>query len=82
MIKCFYEGQKLRGVVMSGGYKVSITDTDNPIESITIIMERGQMGMVPWAGVMFEDESVEKLNLALAAGVSLWEKVTPKDQDK
>ena len=82
MIRRFEEGQELRSVVMSGGYQVSITDETVPVESITIVMEYGQIGCVPWAWVIFKDGSVEKLNLALATGVSLWEKEAQEDQAK
>lgn len=72
--KCFIIGQKLNSIVMSNGFTVSIFDESNPIKDISITMEDGQMAGVPWARVVYEDGSVEKLNLASAMAVSLRDK--------
>lgn len=76
MDRRFKEGQKLNSVVMNNGFTISIFDKENPIKEISIVMEDGQMAGVPWARVVYGDDSIEKLNLAFAMAVSLREKET------
>jgi len=62
----FYEGQKLKKVYWSGDCSTNIDD------DITVVMENGQMDLVPWALVKSDNRSI-KINLALADMVELSE---------
>lgn len=60
----FKQGQKLKGAWYNrgeAGYGVGYEGC----KAITVVMENGQMGLVPWAYVEFEDKPPKKLNLAL-----------------
>jgi len=41
------------------------------IESITVVMENGQLGLVPWFVVSFSDRSFVKVNAAHVESVSM-----------
>jgi len=62
------ENQKLESIWWSDGL---ITVGNNGVEYILVSMESGQMGMVPWVEVIFEDGRVNLYNLALCKGVQL-----------
>lgn len=62
----FYCGQKLKALYFTDGDDIHADDNT----TITVIMETGQMAMVPWA-LVDSGDSVHKWNLALVLGVEL-----------
>lgn len=62
----FKEGQQLKSILLADGGSISINAN---IESITVVMENGQMAHVPWARVLYFDGRASKFNLALVEGV-------------
>jgi hypothetical protein len=67
--KDFYDGQQLLGILCPDGSKIRVGKDE--CESITVIMESGQMAGVPWAMVVRSGNRVYKYNLALAEGVRI-----------
>lgn len=65
----FFEGQSLSKLWWEQGELVTVGRCG--VSSIKISMENGQMSVVPWAVVFYEDGRCRKRNLALASGVEL-----------
>ena len=67
----FQDGQKLKTIYLMN--KKGIKVGKCRVISITVVMQLGQMGSVPWFLVTFEGHlSSEMYNAALTAGVELW----------
>ena len=72
----FYEGQELKAI-MIGGIWVRINPSSESnldrynCESITVIMENGQIGLVPWVLVKYRNNTIQKFNLAYMTGVEV-----------
>jgi len=79
------EGTKLQEITWDLGnscFRVGEKDKAWRVKSITVSMEAGQMGVVPWALVKFHDQKRRLVNLALCEDVTLTEEMSiPKARD-
>jgi hypothetical protein len=72
----FFEGQELKAI-MIGDIWVRINPSSKSdldrynYESITVIMENGQIGLVPWVLVKYRNDIIQKFNLAYMTGVEV-----------
>jgi hypothetical protein len=71
----FKEGDEAAGLFFEDDGELSIEYAN--VESITCVMENGQMAGVPWFAVKYTDGSTIKWNAALLGGV----KLLPKKED-
>lgn len=68
----FYHGQGLKEVFWGKGrVRLGGGIDGQRVASIEVVMEGGQMGLVPWALVTHEHGVQHKYNLALVEGVVL-----------
>lgn len=66
----FKNGDKLKQIFWEGQSRILVGE--NGCESITVIMENGQMAGVPWVIVKITGREITKYNLALCEGVVLF----------
>ena len=71
-------GDKLKQIFWEGDARVLVGE--GGCESITVVMENGQMAGVPWAEAHFKEAELTRYNLALCEGVMfLAEPTQPKE---
>lgn len=66
----FKDGQQLTALHLhEASFKVGENYSYGVVESITVVMQNGQMAEVAWAKVYFKSGAIQMWNLALVEGI-------------
>jgi len=67
--KPFFDGQSLSAIYVDKESMFRVGESMDEAKSITVGMESGQMGYVPWAIIILNSGEILKFNMALMYGV-------------